>query len=283
MTHPRTATWRDGQVIANSMRFHYLDWGDASAEPIIFLHGGSLTAHTWDRVCRELAPTMRCIALDLRGHGDSEWSPVADYSLGACADDVEAFCGVLDIRRATLVGMSFGGRIALTIAARRAAFVRRLVTIDIGPTTPDEELDRLQGFMTESTEPGTLDEIIERVHAADPRRTPESLRLTVPRSLRQLPDGRWTWKFDPRRIPTTFDRAKRDRLAEALWREVARIGCPTLIVRGGLSTMFRDEDAERLARAIPGATWITVEGAGHAVQTDRPHELADIIRAFVAA
>ena len=88
------------------MRLHYLDWGPAGRRPgtrggwpLVFLHGGGLNAHTWDIVCLALREEYRCHALDLRGHGDSEWSPAQDYSLGAHLRDLEAFADHLDIAR----------------------------------------------------------------------------------------------------------------------------------------------------------------------------------------
>jgi len=76
---PEVVAPRSEQVILGRMRFHYLDWGTQGRPPLVCLHGGGLTAHTWDVVCLALRGDHRCVALDLRGHGDSEWSPTADY------------------------------------------------------------------------------------------------------------------------------------------------------------------------------------------------------------
>src|SRR5262245_32909646 len=76
-------------LVVGGLRLHYLDWGTAGRPPIVFLHGGALTAHTWDVVCLALRSEYRCLALDQRGHGDSEWSPVMDYGADAHRDDLE--------------------------------------------------------------------------------------------------------------------------------------------------------------------------------------------------
>ena len=81
---------QDHQLIIGAMRFHYLDWG-GNGHPIVFLHGGGLNAHTWDVVALMLRDRYRCIALDQRGHGDSEWSPAIDYGVETQVRDVEGF------------------------------------------------------------------------------------------------------------------------------------------------------------------------------------------------
>lgn len=282
MTTPLRTPWRDGQVIANDMRLHYLDWGNEGAPNVVFLHGGNLSAHTWDRVCRELTTTARCIAVDLRGHGDSEWSPIADYRPPAHADDIDAFCAELGLGRVTLVGHSLGGRVAMTVASR-GPLVERLVLVDIGPDSRQSGRQQVRKFNTESMEPATLEEIVERVLAIDQRRSREDLHRSLPRSLRRLPDGRWAWKHDTRRFESLYDPDEWQRQTDLLWECVAKITCPTLVVRGGKSTMLHDEDAAKLAAALAHGTWLKIDGAGHTVQAERPHELAEAIRTFLSA
>ena len=85
---------RHAQV--NGLRFRYLDWGTEGKRPILFLHGGALTAHTWDLCCLALRDDFHCLALDQRGHGDSDWAPDADYTLSAQRDDIKGFAEALD-------------------------------------------------------------------------------------------------------------------------------------------------------------------------------------------
>jgi len=121
-------------VVLGGMRLHYLDWGSPGGGrgtpgglPVVFLHGGGLTAHTWDIVCLALREEHRCFALDLRGHGDSEWSPALDYSLGAHLRDLEAFADHLGTARFFLVGQSLGGIIGIGYASRRPRRLAGLV------------------------------------------------------------------------------------------------------------------------------------------------------------
>src|ERR671918_719277 len=78
---PRFVVPDEHDVILRRMRFHYLDWGSRGKRPILFLHGGGLSAHTWDLVCLALRPDYHCLALDQRGHGDTDWSPAREYDL----------------------------------------------------------------------------------------------------------------------------------------------------------------------------------------------------------
>ena len=95
---------------SSDFRLHYLDWGQqGSAGTILFLHGGGLNAHTWDVVIRDAARPYRCVALDQRGHGDSEWSPGSDYGMQGHLRDIEGFVDQLKLRRPVLVGQSMGG------------------------------------------------------------------------------------------------------------------------------------------------------------------------------
>src|SRR5580700_4031257 len=99
---------QDHEVKVGQMRLHYLDWGNEHLPPILFLHGGALTAHTWDLCCLALRDEFHCLALDQRGHGESDWSPESDYSIAAQRQDIKAFVDRIGLDRFVLVGMSLG-------------------------------------------------------------------------------------------------------------------------------------------------------------------------------
>src|SRR5262249_10615574 len=111
----RGPTVRD--VVSNRVRLSVLEWGPSQAPTIVLVHGGALTAHTWDLVCACLCDRYRCLAVDLRGHGDSEWPADADYSLDAISRDLSEFiaaeCGAAPV----LIGMSLGGLASIEVAA----------------------------------------------------------------------------------------------------------------------------------------------------------------------
>jgi pimeloyl-ACP methyl ester carboxylesterase len=272
---------RDGTLQGAGLRLHYLDWGGAGSRALLFLHGGGLTAHTWDAVCGALRQEHRCVALDLRGHGDSEWSADGAYALDDHAADVAATLEHLGLGRFVLVGMSLGAAAALTYAGRHAGDLAALVLVEGGPELRPAGGARIREFMSGPAEAASMEEFVDRAAAFNPLRSRESLRRSLAHSLRRTPEGRWTWKYDRRileRAPGTEAVAQR----QALWDAARAVACPTLIVRGGESEAFLDEDAAALASAMPDARWVRIDGAGHTVQGDRPVELVRAIRDFLA-
>jgi pimeloyl-ACP methyl ester carboxylesterase len=266
------------QIVLDGMRFHYLDW-PGPAPPVLLLHGGGLTAHTWDLTCVGLRKRHHCIALDQRGHGDSEWSPEVDYGREAHARDVQAFVDTLWLGRYVLVGQSMGAMNALVHAARNPGRVLALVVIDAGPDVRMEGVDRITEFTRSSTDLGTIDEYVDRAVAFNPRRDPMILRRSIVHNLRKHPDGRWAWKWDPRKPRMT--KALAEEWLKELWSDVDRIECPTLVVRGAESDVLTDEQAAELAGRFKDGRWARIEGAGHNVQGDNARGLIDAVEPFL--
>ena len=271
---------RDRFFDANGLRMHFLEWGEPTAQPIILLHGGALTAHTWDVVCLGLLPEFRCIAPDLRGHGDSEWAADGDYSTDAHRRDLEALLAHLEIDRCSIVGNSLGGMTAIRYSSVRSPSAQpdALVLVDIGPEMREAGRQRLRSFTGGPRELDSVEEFVDRAVAFNPLRQREVLRRSLLNNLRQLPSGKWTWKYDPNRFgsrggppPTTAER----------WADIQRINCPTLVVRGGRSDMFYDEDAAKLAATLHDGRWIKIDNASHTVQGDQPLALLTAIRDFL--
>jgi len=267
-------------VLVDKLRFRYLDWGNEALRPILFLHGGALTAHTWDLCCLALRDEFHCIALDQRGHGDSDWAPDADYSIAAQREDVRGFVDQMGLDRFVLVGMSMGAINALAFAVSYVEKLSALVLIDAGPEVRRRGSSRIRDFVNGSAKPESLDAIIERALAFNPRRDPKVLRRSLMHNLRQQSDGTWVWKYDRRRFQQMGEAhaAERQGLAEGL----AKVTCPALVVRGAESDVFHEEDGERLAQRLPDGRFITIPRAGHTVQGDNPKDLAAALRKFFA-
>lgn len=270
----------DHQLILGDLRFHYLDWG-AHGPPLVFIHGGGLTAHTYDLVCLSLCARYQCLALDLRGHGDSEWSPTMDYSPKANARDLAAFADALHLDRYVLIGMSVGGMIAYAHDySRRLA---GLVLIDGGPQIRSPGGQRISQFMSEPAELNSVEDFVARAMAFNPRRDPRLLRRSLLRNLRQLPNGLWTWKYDRRHIRSDGNyRPNNQESSQRLWDAIKRIACPTLVIHGAESDVFLAQDAEQLASRLPDGRWVTVESAGHSVHGDNPVGLLAVLEAFLS-
>jgi pimeloyl-ACP methyl ester carboxylesterase len=268
----------DHHTIVGAMRFHYLDWG-GNGHPILFLHGGGINAHTWDVVSLMLRERYHCIALDQRGHGDSEWSPAIDYGVATQVGDVEGFIEKLGLENPVLVGQSMGGLNSIAYAIRHSAKMKGLVVVDVGPEINSAGTQRIREFSS-TPELESLEAFLERAVKFNPIRDPRVLRRSLFYNLRQLPTGKWSLKHDQRRASDDSWRIAAEQ-RERILRDVAKISCPTLIVRGGKSDVLTDEAAERFAYMLPHARWVRVENAGHNVQGDNPRGLLDAMNPFL--
>jgi esterase len=267
-------------IVVHRMRLHYLDWGTQRRRPILFLHGGGLNAHTWDVVCLMLRREYHCLALDQRGHGDSEWEPTADYSFESQIRDIEGFVERLALERPLLVGHSMGGFAAMGYAMRHAVKIAGLVLVDVGPELSMDGAKRIRDFVSQDRVLDSVDEFVQRAMAFNPMRNPALLRRSLLHNLRQLPNGKWTWKHDPNRHSPDFA-LERDQRAKHIVDEIHRISCPTLVLRGARSDIFTDENAEKFANELPNARWQRVPDAGHTIQGDNPRGLLDALEPFI--
>ena len=268
----------DATITIDSVTLHYLDSGTAGRPALVCLHGITQTAHSWDEVAPALARTHHVRALDQRGHGDSTWAPDGDYRLATQNVDVERFLAATHAAPAILVALSMGGLVALTLAARRPELVRALVVVDIAPEVQRGGVENIRSFVAATDELDTFDDFVARAHAFNPRRSLENIRERLHHNLKQLPSGRWTWKYDPQlRNPARVGEGMGD-----LWERVATIRCPVLIVRGGESDILAPEVAERFG-SIVNAEVRTVPGAGHSVMGDNPTGFLAAVEPFLAA
>jgi pimeloyl-ACP methyl ester carboxylesterase len=269
----------------NGITLHYLDWGldrgPADAPPVVLLHGITGHARVWDHLAERLAPRHRVVALDQRGHGDSDPAPDDDYRVGTMADDVAAFVGSLRLDRFALLGHSMGGRIAIKYAADHAARLERLVIVDIGPDINLAGLQRVRDMMANAPERIESEEwAVEYIRRANPLQDVDMLRERVRHGLRRAPDGELTWKY-AKGLRDMMREGRRDTVD--LWEPLPRIPCPTLIVRGAESDILSAEVAKKMAERLPDGRVVEIAGAGHTVPADRPEEFVRQIRAFLEA
>jgi pimeloyl-ACP methyl ester carboxylesterase len=268
-------------AVSSGFRLHFLDWGTGGRPPIVFLHGGGLNAHTWDVVCLALRRDYHCLALDQRGHGDSEWSPETDYLPETHRRDIAGVVDDLRLERFVLVGQSMGALNAFVYALEHGERLAGLVLIDAGPNIRMAGAQRIGEFVGATAEIDSIEEAVVKALAFNPLRDARLLRRSLLYSYRRLPSGKWARKHDMRHWAKPDFRELTARNEER-WKQAERVTCPTLVVRGALSDVFLDEDAERFARTLPNGRWRRVEGAGHTVQGDNPRELCEALRGFFA-
>ncbi|MBI3953571.1 MAG: alpha/beta hydrolase [Chloroflexi bacterium] len=271
-------------VTLNGLRFHYLDWGAAGQPYLLLLHGGFQTAHSWDFFSLAMRRSYHVLALDQRGHGDTDWAPDGEYSAEAHQRDLDAFAASLGIERLAVCGLSMGGRNAFTFAARRPELARALVIVDVGPEIRRRGVDAIRRFITRRDELDSFEAFVQRAHRFNRRRPLEQFRGSLRHALKELPNGKWTWKYDQRlRDPSRRFRSSNEdeQATQQAWERVKSIRCPTLIVRGEVSDIFSEHDAAKLHAAIPSSQLVVVPRAGHLVQGDNPVAFEAAVRPFL--
>src|SRR5229473_1387362 len=187
----------DQTVSLHGSRFHYTEQGDRNAPPVVLLHGVSGHARTWDDEGAALASRHRVLALDQRGHGDSDPPPDADYTIATLAGDLGAFADALGLQRFAIVALSLGGRVAIQYAGAHPARVTRMVVVDIGPDIALAGRTRVGTLMAGTPERfDTIEDVLAYQRANNPRYTDALLRARVQHGVRPLPGGGFTWKYD---------------------------------------------------------------------------------------
>ena len=250
-----------------------LRWGSDPIE-VVLLHGTAQNAHTWDTVL--LALSRPALAIDLPGHGHSGWRDDFGYRPHQMAGDVAAVVDALVDAPIVLVGMSLGGATANALTARRPDLVRRMIAVDITPDPRPEDAKDIRDFIAGPQTFPSFAEILERTVRYNPTRSESSLRRGIVHNAFRNSDGAWQWRYDRR------DRSDAPAVERPdAWDELGSIISPYLLARGGAEgSMVRDEGVEELHRRLPGAEVVTVDGAGHSIQGDRPLELAALVERF---
>jgi esterase len=275
------ATQQDHRVSARGLSFHYVEWGAATQPPLLCLHGITQTAHSWDEVATELAADYRVLCFDQRGHGDSDWAPDGDYTRQTQAADLDAITDALGVRQFILAGMSMGGINSITFTARHPQKVRALIVVDVSPEIQVKGVENIRSFIQAPDELDSFEAFVERAHQFNPRRSLDNIRSRLSYNLKQLPNGKWTWKYD--KALRSGERSFQASALQNLWDDVRVIRCPTLIIKGGESDILSAESASKLQAAIPESRLAIVSGAGHSVMGDNPGAFVGAVRDFLRA
>jgi pimeloyl-ACP methyl ester carboxylesterase len=255
-----------------------LVWGTGEPE-LVLVHGGAQNAHTWDTVALALGRPL--VAVDLPGHGHSDWRDDGDYGPVANAAAIAAVMAELAPHAAAVVGMSLGGLTTIVLASRHADLVRKAVIVDVTPGTDQAKAAPIAAFVNGPETFASFDEILARTIEFNPTRSESSLRRGVLHNAHAREDGLWTWRYD--RLNRLREAAAETGAVDfgELWEEVSAMTCPVLLVRGGASGVVGDEDVVEWFRRQPGTELAVVEGSGHSVQGDKPLELAELVERFV--
>jgi pimeloyl-ACP methyl ester carboxylesterase len=278
MLEPGFSSLNAGRV---TLAFDCMPGGDQGRSPIVLLHGGGQTRHSWSRTAERLQATGRSVlTLDSRGHGNSSWDPQGDYTLDAFVGDLVVLLRHLG-RPAILVGASLGGVTSLTIAGEHPELVAGLVMVDVVIDAEPEGVQRIHDFMTANPDGfATLAEVADAIAAYNPHRKRPTNLDGLRKNVRQGADGRWRWHWDPAMVRID-DEPTRKIDPDRLRRAAAKVSAPTLIVRGGHSDVVGDAGLADMIDRVPHAEVANVGAAGHMVAGDDNDVFGVALEAFL--
>jgi pimeloyl-ACP methyl ester carboxylesterase len=262
-------------IEVNGLRLHLLESGARGAPALCFLHGGAAHAHWFDAVTPAFTDRFHVVALDQRGHGESQWAVPPAYRTEDFTSDLLALMSAMGWGRMILAGHSMGGHNAMTFAAWHPERVAALVVIDSRPAIPPERLDVMhaRGLRAPRVYPSAeaaaaAFRLLPRETRADPALLAHMAASAVARR-----NGGWGWRFDPQ---THGERRPVD-----AWPLLPRITAPTLVVRAALSPVLTGDMAERVRAAIPRASLVTIPEAYHHLTLDQPAAFTAALRDFL--
>jgi pimeloyl-ACP methyl ester carboxylesterase len=250
-------------------RLHSLHWGDRERPPLVLLHGGGANAHWWDHIAPAFAERFHVVALDFRGHGDSDRP--RELIAGAFRADLAALLIELGNRPATLVGHSMGAHVALDHATSFPPAA--LILLDPSRGGDKRHSRRLRLALSLGQNYASREDAVERYRfLPDSEHASEALRHSIAEhSVSQNSDGRWGYKFDARWFGVPGGTRP----------DPGCVPCPTLVVRGAESAILSAENARTLCNELPRGELVTLDRAGHHVQIDRPDALIRAIHDFL--
>ena len=278
--------------ISQRLRLNYVDWGNADAPPLLLVHGGRDHARSWDWVAEELRHDWHIIAPDLRGHGDSAWSPDGNYEMSAFVYDLAQLVHQLNLAPVTMIAHSMGGNIATRYAGIYPENVRKLVNIEGLGLSPKMQAERdavgmqkrfRQWIEDKRNAAGrtpkrypNIEAAYDRMKAENSYLTDEQARHLTVHGISRNEDGTWSWKFDNYlNIWAAFDMPREDMLA--IW---TAITCPVLMMYGAKSWASNPEKDGRIDH-FKTASVVEFENAGHWLHHDQFDRFMAELEAFL--
>jgi esterase len=267
--------YQDKFITVNGLRLHYLDWGAEGKQPFIMLHGIGRIAHSFDHIAPRFNKDYHVIAPDMRGHGDSQWSPEGAYLVEDYARDLAAFIELLNLRDVILLGNSTGGRVVQFYAGTHPERMAKLIVEDVGPERTNEIASGFarrvqqedQGWASE-------DELVASLMRGGGKTSEDLQRNYAHFGSKRREDGRIVWKRDPNLVQGF--------IPTELWAKVLKIKCPTIYILGGASTIVPPETQQKLRDNLPAVQIVTMPKLGHYPHQEAPEDYIRIVQEFLA-
>jgi pimeloyl-ACP methyl ester carboxylesterase len=281
--------WRKSVVVCDkySIAVSVVEWS-RRGPACVLLHGFGDAACVWNYLAVRIMPEFRTVAMDFRGHGDSDWDPETRYDTETLTADLTKILALLGFERMILIGHSLGAAVGIRFAADNAARVAGLIIVDFGPELGEAGIDEvLRSFADTPRTFASADTYADWLTARRPLADPSQLRQLARCCLRQSPSQGWELKSDA--ALATNSQISRLELSQGryrypeLWPALERIKCPTLVIRGmGSGILPHDVAARMVERALSAGRLTTIGGAGHAVMLDNPSEFTSNVINFLA-
>jgi pimeloyl-ACP methyl ester carboxylesterase len=276
---PHDVHYSSRNVVVNGLRFHLLEWGDPALPSILLLHGGHQTAHSWDLVSLALAHRYHVVAVDQRGHGDSEWPRDGEMMLADMAEDARQIIELLALERPVVMGHSMGGMVTMTLLAAHPGVASRAVLVDVAPEVSVEGANMIRKFVEGAREFDSVEDYVQRVVVYDPFRSREHIERTVKYNLMRRGDGKFVSKQSGMRFAS--DRSGKAALPRVSLEDVARITCPVLLVRGEQTNILSPQAAQDALAALPAGRLVEVPRCGHNVHSQNTAGFLDAVVPFI--
>jgi len=267
--------YQDRFVTANGLRLHYLDWGAPDKQPFIMLHGIGRVAHSFDHIAPRFSKDYHVIAIDMRGHGDSAWSPEGAYLVQDYANDLTAFVEQLNLRNVVLLGNSTGGRVVQVYAGTHPERVAKLVVEDVGPERTNEIASGFaRRVQQEENGWASEDELVASLMRGGGTVSEELQRNYAHFGSKRRADGRIVWKRDPNLV--------KGFIPTELWDPVLKIRCPAIYILGGNSSIVPPPTQQKLRENLPAVQIVTMPKLGHYPHQEAPEDYIRIVQKFLA-
>ncbi len=268
----------DHNVEVNGLNIHYVDWGGDSNRNLLLVHGQGGNARNWDHIALALHDEFRVLAIDQRGHGESDHSREG-YAVTAFASDLAEFAEKIGITPYSYVGASLGARNGISYAGDHSDHLKHFVCLDYGPEmSVVSARNQISGMNRRALGWRSIDEYVDQQRIGNPRLSDEYVRHQAQHALRLNYADKYVTKSDPDMFWINGSFGVKE--VPHLWEQWGKISCPILELKGSESDFLSDEIRDRMTESQPSLRFIEVPESGHGISGDNPDFLLQELRGF---